>query len=968
LARHRNLGKAFYENPTTQAQAVDEFKKALALAHNSDRERLNYGLALLRAGKTKEGMTEIEAVQKRDPKLPHTYFNLGIELKKLGDHERALAQFQKFVELVPAEPISRYNLGVMLKLAGKTPEAIVEFERAAKLDTNLAAARFQLFNAYRTSGRAADAQKALAEFQRLKKDAEGAAVPEDVDWSAYSEILDPVPPPLAPFREVELKFEDKILAEGATGAVIVDGQVTWWNKTAVSGVAGLTDIVSVAAADYNNDGVTDLAVVTGSGVSLVRAGKVETTLPGRYNDAVWLDYDHDYDLDLFLLGAQPKLYRNQGTAGFVDRTADFPFAAGEAVEGIAYRFVPDTRATDLAVSYRGRAGTLYRDLLSGKFSAEPAPFVAAGATKLIAADSNADGKYEVLSSATAKAPLAADPDNSGLVRANLQDKILPGATLFLTADLDKDGREDYVALDAQGRLHRLLNRTVTPNRFIRIKLTGVKNLKLSPFAEIEVKAGGLYQKKVYRGTPLVFGLRNFTQVDTVRITWPNGLIQNEPNQPAGREYDYKEAQRLSGSCPIIWTWDGDGFRYITDVLGVAPLGAAAGDGKYFETDHDEYVFIPGEALKERNGSLEVRLTEELSEVAYIDQIQLLAVDHPADTPVYSNDKWKSPPYPEFRLWGAKQRLEPVAAHDGDGRDVRAKLLKADRTYPDDFPRTMSNLAPMHTLTLKFPDSTPAHAAMMMAGWVDWADGSTFLSAAQEDPQGLVPPVLQARNAAGEWVTIQQDMGMPAGKPKSIVVDVHFPSHYRELRIVTNLCVYWDEIFLSPDTAAPAATITRLTASDAQLNFRGFSANKVHPERKQPEEFFYPNPDPVSLWNPTPGRYTRYGAVDSLLKEADDRMALMGSGDEIRLLFNARTLPALKTGWKRDYLLLVDGWAKDRDANTAHSQNVDPLPFHRMSGYPLGKQESHPDGEYRQQFNTRPGLRLIRPLVPAGGLE
>src|SRR2546430_10768723 len=75
--RHRNLGKAFYENPTTQVQAVDEFKKAVALAPNSARERLNYGLALLRAAKTKDGIAELEKAQKQDPKVPHTWFNLG---------------------------------------------------------------------------------------------------------------------------------------------------------------------------------------------------------------------------------------------------------------------------------------------------------------------------------------------------------------------------------------------------------------------------------------------------------------------------------------------------------------------------------------------------------------------------------------------------------------------------------------------------------------------------------------------------------------------------------------------------------------------------------------------------------------------------------------------------------------------------------------------------------------------------
>jgi ASPIC and UnbV. len=68
---------------------------------------------------------------------------------------------------------------------------------------------------------------------------------------------------------------------------------------------------------------------------------------------------------------------------------------------------------------------------------------------------------------------------------------------------------------------------------------------------------------------LLIGLGTEKLADTVRITWPNGLIQNEIKQPARKQARYEEAQRLSGSCPNIWTWNGREFEYITDVLGVA---------------------------------------------------------------------------------------------------------------------------------------------------------------------------------------------------------------------------------------------------------------------------------------------------------------------------------------------------------------------------------------------------------------
>ncbi len=165
LWHHRNLGKAFYENPTTQQQAVDEFKKALDLAPTSARERLNYGLALLRAGKTADAIAELQRVQQQDPSLPHTWFNLGIAYKKDSQYDKAIAQFEQMVKLAPNEPISHYNLGYLYKLTDKPADALREFERSTALDPNLAGPHFQLFNAYRDAGRADEAQREQQQFQ-----------------------------------------------------------------------------------------------------------------------------------------------------------------------------------------------------------------------------------------------------------------------------------------------------------------------------------------------------------------------------------------------------------------------------------------------------------------------------------------------------------------------------------------------------------------------------------------------------------------------------------------------------------------------------------------------------------------------------------------------------------------------------------------------------------------------------------
>ncbi len=961
LWQHRNLGKAFYENPTTQKEAVAEFREALALNPKSARERLNYGLALLKAGEVEQGIAELEAVQRQDPSLPHTWFNLGVAYKMLQRTPEAIAQFQGLLRLAPDEPVSHYHLGALYRQTDQLDLAVAEFETAARLDAHFAAPRFQLYSAYRQRDRLADADRVIAEFRALKeKQDQPDAEKEDVNWSIYSEIYDPIedqansktPPPKLRVRARALAGR----ADAQTAGVLAldfdgDGRpdALVWSDSGIllyrggtelvdRGLSGLRHVVGVAAGDFDNDGVVDLCVVTTEAALLFRnggaAGFQPQPLPvsgGGFRQAVWIDYDHDRDLDLILLGARSMLLRNDGSAGWEDRTRDFPFAAATATHAKVLRFLPDdTKSFDLLVSYEGHGDVLYRDRLNGRYEPTPAP------------------------------PVRPPAGGAGW----------PAYAAWTEADFNGDGLVDRVGIARDGTIQFAANETRRAGAWLTVSLEGVKSLKIPADAQVEIKAGTLYERRRYENTPLTFALGNHNVVDAIRIVWPNGMIQNEVRQAAGRHLHIKEAPRLSGSCPMIFTWNGRSFEFITDVLGVAPLGASSGDGTYFPVDHDEYISIPGGSLEVKQGRYEIHITEELNEVSYLDQVRLIALDHPADTEVFTNEKWKGPPYPEFRLFGIKRRVYPRAARDEQGRDVRSALLRRDRVYVDGFSRDVAGVAETHALELDFGrEAAPENrAVLVLNGWVDWADGSTFLQAAQAG-HPLAGPLLQVKDAAGQWKTVLEDMGMPSGKAKTIAVDLtgKFLSSSREVRIVTNMCVYWDEIFLGEDASMPESRLTPVDASAAQLHFRGFSRIQVDPQRKQPESFDYSNVAPFSNWNPTPGMYTRYGDVRQLVQTVDDRLVVMGSGDELQLWYDAAGLPSLPPGWTRDYLLLVDGWAKDADANTAFSQNVEPLPFHGMSRYPYSPGESFPQDEshrkYTAEYNTRPALRLIRPVNP-----
>ncbi len=985
LAQYRNLGKAFYENPTTQKQSVEEFRLALALAPNSVREQVNYGLALLRAGETQRGIAELEKAQNTDPKVPHTWFNLGVALRKQGKEDEALAQFRGMEHLAPDEPVTHYQIGSILKAKGDTAGAIKEFEIARQLNPRLAAPYFQLYGLYRQS-RPQDSATELRVFQDLKKQQEGAAIPEDMEWSAYAEIYDPVNEPTGAPLATPV-YRNERIATGFSGpnagvtAIDLDGGtrpslIAWsgggaklfrdgQTAAAGSGLEQLRDVVFIAPGDFDNDGLPDLCVITTRGAELYRNvngtfRKQADLAAGSFRQAVWMDYDHDYDLDLFLIGDQPRLLRNNGAAGFSDETKRFPFVKGRAPRAVRFDLEPDTQGFDLIASYQDRPGVLYRDGLGGSYAATDLNGLPAGATNLIAFDFNRDSRTD----------LAAWPALLLLNRPGGFEKStprqFPANGDFVATDFHANGHLDRAYIGTDGAL--VMEQDITPNygNWIEIALTGVKNIKTAIGAKVEVKAGASYEKQTYTGVPMVFRLGTHAKIDTIRIFWPNGLIQNEINQPVNRILAIKEKPRLAGSCPMIYTWDGNEFSFFTDVLGVAPLGASSGDGQFFPTDHQEYVSVPGEALKEKDGAYEIRVTEELREVSFMDQIKLQAVDHPAAVDIVSNEKFKSPPYPEFRLFGVSRRVHPIAAHDQNGTDVLSKLLKRDFVYPD-FRRTSTAVAEMHSLDLDFGKSAAAnHAVLMLDGWFDWPDGSTFMAAAQEH-KDLIFPYLQVKDAAGNWKTVVQDMGMPSGRQKLMAVDLagKFLSRSREVRIVTNLCVYWDEIFLVEDGGAPQVKLTTIPIQSADFHFRGFSRAVIPANRMEGESFDYNNVSATTMWNPTPGNYTRYGDVKPLLDQLDDRMVIMGSGDEIRLRFSGAALPALPQGWKRDFLLLVDGWAKDADANTAFSQTVLPMPFHAMSSYPYPAGQSYPHDpahdQYQKEYNTRPALRLIRPL-------
>jgi hypothetical protein len=201
------------------------------------------------------------------------------------------------------------------------------------------------------------------------------------------------------------------------------------------------------------------------------------------------------------------------------------------------------------------------------------------------------------------------------------------------------------------------------------------------------------------------------------------------------------------------------------------------------------------------------------------------------------------------------------------------------------------------------------------------------------------------------------MGFPAGLPKTMAVDLtgKFLSEDSQVRIVTSMRIYWDQILAGVSGGDFPTRVTKLDPLRADLRWRGFP-REYSPDSRKPLIYDYSVIEPLAPWKAHLGNYTRFGDVRELLLAPDDMYVITRSGDEMRIDFDARSAPALPEGWKRTFLILADGFGKDMDINSARPETIGELPFHGMKSYPYSEVDRYPmtkrHQEYLQRYNTR----------------
>ena len=752
-------------------------------------------------------------------------------------------------------------------------------------------------------------------------------------------------------------------------------------------------IHGVVGADLNYDFKTDLVLATERGLKIYRQQDRQhftdvtglTKLPpgivdGHYTGVWAFDVDLDGDLDLILgvASGEPVVLRNNGDDTFMPI---HPFRGVDGLLDFASADVDGDGDADVALLDKGGQLRVLINERLGDYRARELPSgVAAGVAALAAGDVNGDGVPdfvvlhtdgrvfrlsdqtsgrewnfgEICRTNSPPGPnptvILADLDNNGALDVVIKSSIylgngkqlfkleneLPGQA-FAAADLDGNGRLDLLTIGGV----RFFNSGTKPYHWQTLRTKAAQtsgDQRMNSFGiggEMEIRADLLTEKQIITSPVLHFGTGSHEGADFARIVWPNGIIQTEfalkPNQTVLAE------QRLKGSCPFLFAWDGREMKFVKDV---APMSGAVGahdpTGRFADVEQtEEWFTIPGEQLKPRDGYYDLRITDEYWETYYMDQYSLMVVDHADGTEIHADERVAVPPVPQ-RVYATAEARPFEAATDESGADVSAPVRDEDGKFLGSFRRdTYRGIARDHSVELTLPRDAPAKGPvyLLASGWLHPWDDSTLVAVSQSDRPKPDELSIEVQNASGKWVTARANLGVPAGRFKTAVIDLSelfLPGAERRFRLRTNLEIYWDKLAWA--TAAPSIAIEtkRLLPYTAELNHRGFS-QVVQANPSSPEVPLYGQvTNTGDNWPSLEGYYTRYGDVLRLIETRDDRYVIARSGDELRLRFREAT--PVRPGWRRDFVLVGDGWMKEGDYSFRYSTTVQPLPYHAKKEY------------------------------------
>ncbi|MEM8884368.1 MAG: FG-GAP-like repeat-containing protein [Planctomycetota bacterium] len=754
----------------------------------------------------------------------------------------------------------------------------------------------------------------------------------------------------------------------------------------------------VGFADFDNDGRLDFVVggARGARLFLNRTDKKNAPTEFRFEElpinvripvstVVAWDLDHDNDVDLFLGGPQGnRVLRtvvdetpDKTTVSFADITEKVGMAQPAARDALLLD-ADDDHDVDLLIAAHDPSQSCWFDnLRTLTFERKPLAFAA----PLSVADMDHDFVEEVCAGGTlydfdgetfvkvgARIALV-DLDGDGFCDEDPLAGIEPTGTVrrLLAADLNRDGGGDLVVITDDG-FEIYMSRPERPTAWIDVEPRGGASNAAGIGTKLRLFAGDLRVGATCRDGMVSFAAGRRTLVDCVLLRWTNGIEQGVVTPNLQQTLAIEEREGEVGSCPFLYTWDGEKWNFIADVQSGVPLGLPVADGVYLKARSNETILIENGMLQPVGDELRVNITEEFRELLYLDAVVLRAIDRPADVRPVLNEGFTIFKFPEFRVFPLRD-LRPVRkATDHKGRDWTKQLTVRDRKHAVVFDKLRAKqyegLAHPWSIELDFGDVAASERLLLvMDGWVEFPTASASIAQSQSKTVRFQPPVLDWKQPDGTWKRIHDDPGFPAGKMKSVLVDLtgKVPAGAMVLRVSSTQRLHWDSFFLAtgPDQEM---RLTRLPLRSAVHGFHGVGVRIEDPAGELPWQYSHDEHVTFHRWDQMPaGMLTKYGDVKALLKTIDDRYPVLATGDRIEMVFDATALPPLPDGWVRDYCFTTEGWVKDADMNQASRESVRPLPFHGMSQYPYDEaKESHPHPEWVAEWFTRPARELVNP--------
>ena len=1069
-----NVGTSLMSQQLLQ-KAAEKFDQAYQRDPSLALAETNKGIALLYLQKLPEAKAALEHSAKQAPGDPRTWYALGLLYRSQNQLQDGLKAFERVAALDPSNADSHYFLGSFQFELHNLPAAVAEYRAALALNPLHASAEFGLARALQREGKSEEARAAFDRFRKITTaklatpfshnyGEEGSlATAEDAPGGA---LKAPAMIPVTFSKTWESPADEKSSAASGVhpgGACLIDidgsghpslvamghGQnaVRLYRNSGKgsfnlltpdqTGISVSGDGVACAAGDFDNDGLPDLALAMSDRVLLFRnlgngkfadVTKEAGIKPANHpSGVVFVDYDHDGDLDLFVTGEAANgyganvLWRNNGNKTFTEWTKEPGLAGSGNTTAAILSDLNNDRAVDLLVTGSSAAPTFYANPREGTFKASPLYSDALPhTTSVTTLDFNKDGWMDIaiahagapgvtlwrnvngkrfervplpLQDATRGWSVAAlDIDNDGWIdlAALIETANGPALRIFrnlgadgfkdvtaqlkldaiklnaprslLAADLDGDGAADLLVIQQDGDTIALRNEGGSKNHSLRISLKGLADNKSAIGTKVAVFANDMWQKwEVTSPGDIIAGLGSTDKADLIRLLWPTGVPQDEIDVPASKRLVLAELDRRGSSCPTLFAWNGSKFTFVSDVIGAGVVGHWISPRQRNTPDPDEWIKIDGSQLKARAGKLALRFGEPMEEVNYIDQVRLVAIDHPAGTKVYPNEGFLSePPFAKAKTIVTAHAHLPTAAWDDHGNNVLPELRSIDHTYVKDFTNlTFAGFANQHTLMLDLGTWNPANPLrLMLHGYVEYFSASSMYAAWQAGISPI-PPYVEAQLPDGSWKRIVNDMGFPAGLPRTVVVDLtgKLPAGSRRIRIITNLQIYWDQALVDNDPITTSNLIrqTELPLISASLAFRGYP-QQLDGKTSGDLNYNYQRISQTGPFIPQRGAYTRYGDVTPLLRRIDDEDVIFGTGEDMDLEFNAAAQPALPKGWVRDYFFYANGFVKDMDFYEASPFTVSAMPFHGMSTYPYPSSERYPSDArrtaYQLRWNTR----------------